>query len=270
MITSSHTTLNDNIEISREMIHVYCCRYDRIDEPRLLNHYHSLLNPSERIRWKNIRSDDGKRCFLVSRAMMRTLLSIAVNCPASALNFMTSELGKPYIAQPTTLWQFNLSHSHGLVSLALAYNMAVGIDVEYHDRKTRTLQLARHAFHYSEIEQLEMFFDDEQKQHFFKLWTLKEAYVKAIGCGLSLALDSFSFIFPKQGTKVAMHPAPSVAINCWFTQPAPGYTLASVALRASQKTQQLAIYDYTPLQHCTLKQPHPLTHTIIASSSSRS
>ena len=66
--------LNVNIEIDRDAIHVYCCRYDRIDEPRLLDHYHGLLDQAERQRWQGIRTGEGKRCFLVSRAMIRTLL----------------------------------------------------------------------------------------------------------------------------------------------------------------------------------------------------
>lgn len=270
MILQPIPPLNTEIEIRRDAIHIYCCRYDRIDKPWLLDQYYNLLSQTEQQRWQGIRTEKGKRCFLVSRAMIRTLLGTAIGCPPTALTVTVDTLGKPFIDRPTTRWQFNVSHSHGLVSLALAYNIAVGVDVEYQRRNIETLQLARHFFHPRELQQLEALPTDEQQQHFFKLWTLKEAYVKAIGSGLTHALDSFGFTLHHPDSKLVMHPSPQSAIHCWLMQPESGYTLASIALCQSSEIRQLKLHDYLPLHHCTPRQPHLLTHSTISASPARS
>lgn len=258
-----------NTEIGRDAIHVYCCRYDQIDEPWLLDQYYNLLHQSEQQRWQSIRTEEGKQCYLISRAMLRTLLGTAIGCPPTALTVTTEAQGKPFIDQPTTRWQFNLSHSHGLITLALAHGIDVGIDVEHHRHNIEIRQLARHSFHPQEIQQLETLPADEQLEHFFKLWTLKEAYVKAIGCGLACAFDSFGFTFHRDpDPRLAMHPSPQSAINCWLMQPEPGYTLASITLSQSSEIRPLKLHDYLPYRHCTPKQPHALIHSVIAASSS--
>lgn len=252
-----------NIEIDRDAIHVYCCRYDQIDEPQLLNQYHSLLNQAERQRGEGIRTENGKQCFLVSRAMIRSLFGTVIDCPPTALTITADAQGKPFIERPTTRWQFNLSHSHGLITLALAYDIAVGVDVEYHHRNINALQLARHFFHSREIQQLESLSTNEQWQHFFKLWTLKEAYVKALGNGLSHALDSFGFTFHQIDSKLTMHSPPQSVVNCWSAQ-LKSYTLASIALSQSHEARNLKLYDYLPHRYCNLKQLNSLVHSVIA------
>ncbi len=262
--------LNTEIEIGRDAIHVYCCRYDRIDEPWLLDQYYNLLSRIEQQRWQGIRTEKGKQCFLVSRAMIRTLLGTAIGCLPTALTVIADAQGKPFIDHPTTRWQFNLSHSHGLITLALAYDIAVGVDVECHRCNIETLQLAHHFFHPRELQQLEALSTDEQQQHFFKLWTLKEAYVKAIGCGLAYTFDSFGFTFHYPGPRLVMHPSPQSAINCWLMQPELGYTLANITLSQSSEIRPLKLHDYLPYHHCTPRQPHSLIHSIIAASSAHS
>lgn len=252
-----------NIEIDRDAINVYSYRYDSIDEPALLDQYHNLLSQAELQRWKDIRSADGKRCFLVSRSMLRTLLGTAIDCPPEEIIINAGAQGKPFVERPTTRWQFNLSHSRGLIFLALAYDTAVGVDVEYCQRKTDCLELARHFFHPREIQQLEALPADEQRQHFFRLWTLKEAYIKAVGSGLSHGLDNFGFIIQQENSGLTMHPSPQSVINCWSTQPEPEYTLASIALSQKTETVTLKLYDYLPQHHCNLRQLDNLVHNTI-------
>lgn len=251
---TTQTAPHLNIEFDRSTIHIYCCRYDQIDDLQLLNQYYGLLNPAERQRWEWIRTEEGKQCFLLSRAMVRTLLGTAIGCSSAELIVAANTHGKPFIEQPATRWRFNLSHSQGLITLVLAYDIVVGIDVECHYRNTDTLQLARHFFHPLEILQLEGLPANKRRQHFFKLWTLKEAYVKALGRGLSYGLDSFSFTFQQTDSKLTMHPSPRSVVNCWLGHLDPGYTFASIALTQSFETRRLKLHDYIPLHHCTPKK----------------
>lgn len=253
-----------NIKFDHDAIHVFCCRYDRVDEPQLLTQYQSLLNQEERQRWERMRTDNLKLCFLISRSMIRTLLGAAIGCSPSALTISTKTQGKPFIEQPTTRWQFNLSHTQGLVVLVLAYDTDVGVDIECHLRKTDILQLARHCFHSREVQQLEALPADQQRQHFFKLWTLKEAYIKALGHGLSHPLDSFGFTFHQSNSSFAMHPPPAITLNCWSAQPELDYTLAIIALSQTPATQSLKLQDYLPYHFCEPKQFDCLIHSVIA------
>ncbi|MCF6209257.1 MAG: 4'-phosphopantetheinyl transferase superfamily protein [Gammaproteobacteria bacterium] len=259
-----------NIETGRDAISIYCCRYDRIDEPWLLDQYYNLLSRTEQQRWQGIRTKGGKQCFLVSRAMIRTLLATAIGCPPTALTLAANAQGKPFVDHPTTRWQFNLSHSHGLITLALVYDTDVGIDVERHRHNIETLQLARHFFHPREYQQLEALPASQQQPHFFKLWTLKEAYVKAIGCGLAYAFNNFGFTFHSPGSEIIMHPSPPSTINCWLMQPELNYTLASITLSQSPEIRPLKLHDYLPYHHCTPRQPHSLAHRVIAAPSAHS
>ena len=256
------------MDIAHNAIHVYCCRYDSIDEPRLLDCYRGLLDQAEQRRWQGIRSEEGRRCFLVSRAMLRVLLGEAIGCSPTALTITTNAWGKPRIDQPATRWQFNLSHSHGLIALILAYDLAVGIDVECLHRNLNIPRLVRHFFHPREIQQLEVLSAAEQREHFFRLWTLKEAYVKAIGRGLSLALDSFGFTFQYPGARLALHlplPTPSSIKYC-LMQPEPGFTLAGIALSKNEEARRLKLYDCLPFRYCLPRPLQPLVQDIIVSS----
>ena len=97
------------------------------------------------------------------------------------------------------LLQFNVTHTEGLIGVAIARDISVGIDAESISRRTRSdpLRLARRRFSTAEIEQLETIQEREARNlHFMKIWTLKEAYVKAVGRGISAppGLSGFSFV----------------------------------------------------------------------------
>ena len=128
----------------------------------------------------------------------------------TSLLFQRNEHGKPELSHPFgTFLRFNLTHTPGLIGVAVTRDVSVGLDAEAVDRKTRksALQLAKRRFSQLEIQQLERYSGDASSQAalFIKLWTLKEAFVKAVGRGISAApgLKGFSFSFsepPREGT----------------------------------------------------------------------
>ncbi len=101
----------------------------------------------------------------------------------------TAEHGKPYLVGQDL--QFNLSHSHQLALLAFCHR-EVGVDVEYTGRPVEYLALARRFFSQQEVELFEQLDPAAQQDEFFTIWTRKEAYIKALGEGLSHPLDDFS------------------------------------------------------------------------------
>ncbi|XP_058113748.1 uncharacterized protein LOC131256737 isoform X4 [Magnolia sinica] len=113
-----------------------------------------------------------------------------------SLNFRKNNYGKPEVEwQHFDNWDppalhFNLSHTSSLIACGVAVDVPIGIDVEEKQRKLRNniLSFARRYFSRHEVDYLQAFSDPEiQRQEFIKLWTLKEAYVKALGRGFSAA-----------------------------------------------------------------------------------
>ena len=131
--------------------------------------------------------------YTVARAVLRNLLSRYVSAEPADLRFHYTEYGKPELAQPATSIRFNVSHSHGLAVYAVTAGVPVGIDVEYLRRRATMdrLKIAHRVFsdrEYNELASMPRYRRDEA---FLACWTRKEAFVKAIGQGLSCPLDQF-------------------------------------------------------------------------------
>ena len=157
--------------------------------------YVRLLTPEEFGRYSRFVVADPKNQYLVARWLLRTTLSRYANVPLSEWTFDTNSYGRPHISTPAEYRdiRFNLSHTTGLVACAIAKNCDVGIDVEYVNRYIDIYSLAHHVFSKHERDDLISQQPELQMNRFFSFWTLKEAYIKARGMGLSLPLDGFYF-----------------------------------------------------------------------------
>ncbi len=137
--------------------------------------------------------------FRSRREMIRRTLSLyRPDIHASKWIFSHNDLGKPQIHSSLCNKDlyFNLSRTNGMTLLAVAGVDHMGIDVENTTiREPRSyLDIAERFFTPLETSKIKQGTDDEQIQHFFDYWTLKEAYIKAVGKGLSLGLDRFQFL----------------------------------------------------------------------------
>ena len=168
----------------------------------------ALLSEDERDRYARFRFPEDREIFLVAHALSRVHLARVLGCHPAALSFQVSERGRPELAGPEATREprvrFNLSHTHGLVASALTLEDDVGIDVERLDRNVELLAVGSRVFSARELEALHALPSAAQRARFFSLWTLKEAYVKAIGKGLSWPLQAISFN-PEQADPVPVH-----------------------------------------------------------------
>src|SRR5690606_22118977 len=105
--------------------------------------------------------------------------------------------GRPEVAAEHAL-AFNVSHTHGLIALGVSRQGVLGVDVESLLRPARP-ELAENLFAPAEHEDLQRLPPEQRGLRFYEYWTLKEAYIKARGMGLSLPLDKFAFGFPGAG-----------------------------------------------------------------------
>ena len=133
--------------------------------------------------------------YVVSRALLRTSLSLHADVEPRAWRFAVDAYGKPRIVHPLVPGDlhFNLSHTDGLIALAVTEGHEIGVDVENTRRDVEALDLARTAFAPREIVALERLPTERHRTRFFDVWVLKEAYAKARGLGVSLPFPSFAF-----------------------------------------------------------------------------
>ena len=176
-------------------IHVWCLRAEQTADPDLLCRLESLLSSEEVERRDRFTHERSRLEFLLARGLARTVLASYTGTKPVDLRFSTDAFGKPLLLAPVAdpRLHFNLSHSHGVVVLAAALGRQLGIDVEDGSRRLEYLELADRFFAAPETAHLRGLTGTEQQAAFFATWTLKEAFVKAIGHGLRFPLDTFSF-----------------------------------------------------------------------------
>lgn len=187
--------------LSNSDIHVWFCRPKNIRDPALLKGYHRMLAPEEATQQARFYFEKDRHTYLVTRAMVRTLLSRYGDLGPREWQFEKNQYGRPAIASNLghSQLQFNISHTEGLIAIAFAMDRDIGIDVERADRDSDVVQLADRYFSEYEVRDLHKLPEADQKSRFFDYWTLKEAYIKARGMGLSIPLDQFSFDVMKPG-----------------------------------------------------------------------
>ena len=152
----------------------------------------AMLSIDERERARRFHFDRDRHTYLVARAALRRLLAAYSGAQPEALRFAYNEFGKPALVSAAQL-HFNVSHSDGVAAIAVCRTGRIGIDVERVVRERAALDAAQLYFAASERLALKACAIDSRHELFFMLWTLKEAYVKAMDRGLSIALDSFEF-----------------------------------------------------------------------------
>lgn len=176
-------------------VHVWFAFPDAVVRPELLERCRGLLSPDERRRQQRLVRPRARRRFLVAHAFVRDVLSSYAGVAPEEWTFATNEHGKPEIVSPAERppLRFNLSHTEGMVVCAVTLEHDLGVDVEMTRRPVDASKLAARFFSPQETAALQSLPEPEQTAAFFDYWTLKEAYLKAVGRGLSLPLRSCSF-----------------------------------------------------------------------------
>lgn len=151
------------------------------------------LSTDEQTKAEHFHFPKGRSQFIVSRGALRAILSRYLHINPSLLRFEYNPYGKPslIIAQSGDTLRFNLSHSHELGLIAITKNRDIGVDIERINPKFPCLEIAEKFFSPLENTVLRSLSAHLQNQAFFTCWTRKEAYIKAVGKGLSIPLDQF-------------------------------------------------------------------------------
>lgn len=219
-----------------------------------------FLSEAERAKWKRFVAEDARLQYLVSRALVRTTLSRYADVTEHAWQFGANRYGRPHIEQPAALrcLQFNLSNATGLVACAVTVDCEVGVDVENIRRPLNVDALAPTVFAPMELADVRGCTPGERRDRFFAYWTLKEAYIKARGMGLSIPLDAFWFDLEGRSPRLHLTDrCPDHPLRWWFYQyvPTTHHRLAVAARPGRQAEPSIQLRWSTPLSSAATLTP---------------
>ena len=187
----------DNHSRKDQQIDLWCAFPEQIADGALLLEFRCLLTEHEREREHQMHFARDRRRYLVTRALVRIVLSkYAPSVVPHEWAFTSNRYGKPDIANPAPQaanLTFNITHSGQLIVVGVARGIALGVDTENVRVRRAPLDIADDYFTSDEVVNLRAQSAEIQQRRFFEYWTLKESYIKARGMGLSIPLDHIGF-----------------------------------------------------------------------------
>ncbi len=184
------------------------------------------LAADEQARAAKFHFDQHRRAYVLGRAVLRGLLGRMLDMPPSQIQFCYGPKGKPALADSRAPLRFNVSNSGNLAVYAFTEGCEVGIDVEAIRPVPDMELIAARFFSPAESSELMSVPEPDRPQAFFNCWTRKEAYIKAVGDGLSVPLDSFQVTLrPGAPAEMLCLEGSAEAAKAWTLEdftPAPG------------------------------------------------
>ena len=195
-------------------VHVWLMFHDKLPVPQQQT-TSPILNEQEQLRQQRFATPALQYRYQCRREMLRrSLTAYRPDIPASDWIFNLNPHGKPQLhpTQSETKLHFNLSHTDGLTVLAISEIEECGIDIENTavGRPSSYLDISDRFFTEPESAHIKQGSSATQIQRFFDYWTLKEAYMKAVGKGLSLGLDRFQFVLKPYAPIAIEFPPPAI------------------------------------------------------------
>jgi len=200
------------LELADQDVHVWS---DSVDDLRAsLTSLERLLSHEEQTRANRYRFVADRELFVVCRGLLRILLAGYTRRDPRRLQFGAGSVGKPYLLPEEGISspRFNVSHSHGRVLLGFSRDRELGVDVEQVRPIDDLDGLSKRYFAPQEQADLAARDKANRQSHFFTIWTLKEAYLKGTGSGLTTALDSF-YVTPVKDASYPVRSADATNLN---------------------------------------------------------
>lgn len=215
------------------------------------------LSAAEMARLVTIHHPQQAADYRFSRQLLRMLLARLLNCAPEDIQYHLHAKGKPFLENG--MLEFNVSHSGDWLAVAVSRQM-IGIDVEQSPSRPRPwLKLAQRFFTATETSWLYEQPEPDHAQQFLRIWTQKEAALKAIGCGLSQHLQALDIRAATQQI---------CADNLWLetSQPVPNL-YCSVCLPALNAPMQNQYFILHPeLEITPIEPPYTLYHSLTLNS----
>lgn len=229
--------------LAREEVHLWRFRLNVPDAA--LERFREILGEDEMARAERFRFPHLRRRFVTGRGSLRTILGGYLGVEPRKLTFSYSAHGKPSLVEAPVDLQFNASHSDDLMVVAVCRESPLGVDIEKHDHRFHSLEIAARYFCKSESDEIARRGGEAGQRAFFQFWTAKEAVLKATSLGMALDLSRLEIdLAPLR----VVHIEDSAKINGanWHLtpfSPAEGY---SGALAAAWRPLRIDWHDFYP------------------------
>lgn len=216
------------------------------------NDIKKILSDEERTRAEKIKSPDDKSLFILRSWVLRVLVQNYTGILADRVEFCRSAWGKPSVVQngEPVLIDFNMAHSGDSMIVAFGKGIRLGVDLEYIQSDYPAMDIGMRFFTAKEKMALKEAPADRLLQLFFEIWVRKEAFVKAVGRGLTTPLDSFEVPLTNReeclpsatqgGTEVERHG------KLWFFMDVPFGPSHKACLVTSPRLSAINMFDWTP------------------------
>ena len=223
--------------------------------PLELSHYASTLSKSEQRRAHRLHLERDRRRFVIGRGILRAILGRYLGVDAGAIKFCYSAAGKPALSTEfdETL-RFNVTHADSLALYAVGHS-EVGVDVEHVREINEAEQIANRFFTAGERTELRAVPRAKRMETFLRVWTRKEAYLKACGIGIAEIANRVEVSLHDEATCFQVGTGNIVNSSRWSLHdltPAPGY-LAALANRGA--TPRLSWFNWQGLKAITGADP---------------
>lgn len=149
-----------------------------------------FLSPGERKRAEEFYFEKDRYSYMLSCSFLRKIISLYIAITPLQIEFTLGQYKKPYLAGSNL--KFNLSHSNKVVLYAFTIENDVGIDIEYmRSIESESMQdIAKSIFSTLEFQEFNRLLGQQKIEYFFRTWTRKEAYLKALGTGMYGSLET--------------------------------------------------------------------------------
>jgi 4'-phosphopantetheinyl transferase len=172
-------------------VHIWQIGLEVEDSP--LKPFWKLLDEAERQRALDLRKVNDQKRFICTHGLLRLILSWYLDENPCSIGFSFNQFGKPRLESVVNL-EFNLAHSSNLVLFAFTSSSQIGVDVERVIELEDFDALGNWFLSNNEKELLSSSRSVAKVENFYKLWTIKEAYLKMLGRGLADNLDNYNMV----------------------------------------------------------------------------
>jgi 4'-phosphopantetheinyl transferase len=194
-----------------------------------------ILSGEEKDRAERFRHARSRETFILTRAVVRMLLGRRLECDPRAVSIRYGANGKPALGEERNLY-FNVTHSDGLAAIAMTSAVDIGIDLEKVRPFPDLEQIADASFSPEETQEINSLSRAKRQRAFFSSWTRREAYLKAVGIGLSDSMNQFRVKSDSNGRKTLEFLNEIAAAQTWTIEDLellPGF-VGAVAFRHEQ------------------------------------
>jgi len=198
---------NMDMELNKNEVHIWHFDLDKFNKDKTL--MEKILSQDELSRANAFHFEKDRKNFVCGRGLLRLLISKYSGISPELINLEYGDFGKPVLkkTQNSNSIYFNLSHSGDFIVFGFTLKSKIGIDIEFLEPKPDLIELAEKYFSLYEYKILDTLSEEQKIEAFYNCWTRKEAFIKAIGKGLSFPLKSFAVsLTPGEETKIVKFP----------------------------------------------------------------